>query len=363
MTKILVMEDEQSLLEEVLDMLRFEEFDAIGAENGEVGVRMAREHLPDLIICDIMMPKLNGYGVLLELHSDPSTSMIPFIFLTAKADREQLRYGMDLGADDYITKPFTHDELLNAIHTRLERQRSLQEKYEQRLDDLRQAIVLALPHELRTPLTSIIGYAELMSMDSEYLDAEQISEMATSILKAGQRLHRQIENYLLYAQLEIIKLDPGWIIRLHENRLPKPADVIQNVANQRAHEAQREQDLTLTLDNATARISRESLEKIVLELVDNAFKFSKAGTPINIHGFSTNSDYVITVEDRGRGMKAEQVQALGAYMQFERKLHEQQGSGLGLILARRLSEIYGGSLSIESVPDKGTRVTLTIPLC
>ncbi|NKB17672.1 MAG: response regulator, partial [Pseudanabaena sp. CRU_2_10] len=112
MTKILVVEDMDSLREEIIETLTYEGFEVIGAENGAVGVELALKHLPNLIICDVMMPELNGYETLTTLRREPSTATIPFIFLTAKADKVDMRQGMQLGADDYLTKPFTIEELL-----------------------------------------------------------------------------------------------------------------------------------------------------------------------------------------------------------------------------------------------------------
>lgn len=115
MTKILVIEDEHSLRKDIMEMLSFEGYALVGAENGLVGIQEARKHLPDLIICDIMMPELDGYDVLDELRRDPQTAAIPFIFLTARTDKIDRRHGMEQGADDYLTKPFSVGDLLNTI--------------------------------------------------------------------------------------------------------------------------------------------------------------------------------------------------------------------------------------------------------
>ncbi|MBR8836642.1 MAG: response regulator [Stigonema ocellatum SAG 48.90 = DSM 106950] len=129
MKKILVIEDEAQSREMFLECLEVEGFDAIGAENGFVGVRRAQEKLPDLVICDILMPELDGYGVLTTLRQNPLTAIIPFIFLTAKVTKTEQRQGMKLGADDYLTKPSTVEELLEAIAARLEKQATMKEWY------------------------------------------------------------------------------------------------------------------------------------------------------------------------------------------------------------------------------------------
>ncbi|WP_373529995.1 response regulator [Nostoc sp.] len=129
MTKILVIEDEPESRDIFLDSLEAEGFEAIAAENGLVGIQQAQEHLPDLVLCDIMMPELDGYGVLNTLRQNPLTATIPFIFLSAKSSKTEVRQGMKLGADDYLTKPSTVEELLEAIATRLEKQAAMRQCY------------------------------------------------------------------------------------------------------------------------------------------------------------------------------------------------------------------------------------------
>ncbi|KPQ33686.1 MAG: Response regulators consisting of a CheY-like receiver domain and a winged-helix DNA-binding domain [Phormidesmis priestleyi Ana] len=126
-TKILVIEDEDETREIFLRSLAFEQFNAMGAKDGETGVELAMRHRPDLIICDIMMPQMDGYGVLTKLRSQEKTLSIPFIFLTAKVTMEELRLGMGLGADDYLTKPCTIEQFLSAISTRLRRNQEIRE--------------------------------------------------------------------------------------------------------------------------------------------------------------------------------------------------------------------------------------------
>ena len=134
MTTILAIEDEAKIRDNIQDILELEGFTVLTAENGKVGVEFAQEQRPDLIVCDVSMPKLNGYDVLVALRQDPSTIEIPFIFLTANASRADIRKGMSLGADDYLTKPFTPTELLEAIATRLEKQAVMKERYRDLLE-------------------------------------------------------------------------------------------------------------------------------------------------------------------------------------------------------------------------------------
>jgi DNA-binding response OmpR family regulator len=127
--KILLIEDNKAVRENIMEILELANYQVLGAENGKVGVELATNETPDLIICDIMMPELDGYGVLHMLSKAPKTSAIPFIFLTAKAERTDFRKGMEMGADDYITKPFDDIELLNAVEMRLKKAELLKSEF------------------------------------------------------------------------------------------------------------------------------------------------------------------------------------------------------------------------------------------
>ena len=147
---ILVIEDERSLLANLVKILNYSGFRVISAEDGLTGVLLAQSHLPDLIVCDILMPYLDGYGVLTQLLQDPTTAKIPFIFLSAKADRSDIRVGMNLGADDYLTKPFSSNELIEAISARLDKQAKITQPF---LDYMQQAV-----HDLEK-----VAYCDLLT--------------------------------------------------------------------------------------------------------------------------------------------------------------------------------------------------------
>ena len=355
MAIILVIEDQTDLLEDVMELLQFEGYEVWGASDGRSGVQIAHDRLPDLIICDVMMPELDGFGVLFELRCEPMTTTIPFIFLTARTAREDLRRGMQLGADDYLTKPFTQNELLSAVNVMLAKRQALEKESEARLDEMRQSLLSTLPHEFRTPLTSILGYGQLL-LDFDTLESSQVQNMIKVIIQAGNRLYRLIENYLLYAQIEIIRTDPDRINKLRGVRVVNPEREIIRTAGDKAVEVERAGDLTIHIENVPFIMSDEGLKKIVEELVDNAFKFSEYGSPVEILGKVSGNAYSLCVSDQGHGMTANQIRKVGAFTQFERKLYEQQGMGLGLVLSKRIVELYGGHLEIESRLHEGTQL-------
>lgn len=357
MAKILVIDDEQDIRDKILKILEYEGFETMSAENGRIGVQMAKKHSPDLIICDVLMPGLSGYGVLIELRSDQLTATIPFIFLTAKSAQEDFRQGMKLGADDYLTKPFKVSDLLDAIHTRLEKHAAESKQ----MEELRLTLSHALPHELKTPLTAIIGFTEfLLNIDRELLpDLDEILEMQRFIHNCALNLKRLIENYLLYARLRLLEYEPEKRKMWQSGHVTiGTKKLITAWVTQKAEEIQRQEDVVLKLVEANIQISEVQLQKIIIELLDNACKFSEKGMPIHVVAAITGNQYLLKITDHGRGMTKEQIANIGAYMQFERKQYEQQGSGLGLIISRMLVQLHGGELTIESTSKEGTTVTV-----
>lgn len=136
MTKILIIEDNDNIRENVIEILELSGYEVFAAENGKKGVELALKIIPDIVLCDIMMPELDGYGVIHILHKNPETQAIPIIFLTAKAERTDIRKGMELGVDDYLTKPFDDMELLRAIEARLKKKELQQLFYGQTAENL-----------------------------------------------------------------------------------------------------------------------------------------------------------------------------------------------------------------------------------
>jgi signal transduction histidine kinase len=365
--RILVIEDAFTLRKDIIEMLTFEGFDVHGAENGQLGIERARELNPDLIICDIMMPVLDGFGVLHALQKDAALATTPFIFLTARTDRMDVRQGMELGADDFLTKPFTAAELIRTVHARLQKVAAFEDESTRAMDNLRGNIIMALPHELRTPLHVILGFSELLMNDSDFIDAERVNDMARHINRAGSRLYHLIENFIIYAQTEIALNDPKERVAMGEGTTLYPKTAIETYATAKAEQGQRNQsrrdDLFMhVVDVEAVGISEDFLKKLVEEIVDNAFKFSSPGSQVHVRTLIEGPWYVLQVTDNGRGMKQEHIDAIGAVMQFERRVFEQQGAGLGLVVCRRLAQLNGGDLTIESELERGTRVTVHLPM-
>ncbi len=362
MAKILVIEDEEAIRENILELLEAENFESIGAANGKVGIKMAIEQIPDLILCDMIMPEIDGHGVLKALRSEPITATIPFVFLTAKAEKTDIRLGMELGADDYITKPCTPQELLKAVAIRLEKHKAISRKSQKTLDELRSNISMSLPHELRTPLNAIMGFSELILSEYSVLEESDILDMIGHIQISGHRLYRLVQNFLLYTELEIAATNPELLKEMRNSEFSCIKSLLSEKARQQAKQANRIDDLQLNLQNSSVAIDSIRLTKILEELLDNAFKFSSEGTPVFVTALVENQRFILSVKDQGRGMTAAQIAQLEAYMQFDRQLYQQAGVGLGLAIVKRITELHGGNLKIENSPHQETIVSVFLPI-
>jgi signal transduction histidine kinase len=359
--KILVIDDEEWLREMIQLALRQHGFEVIESANGTDGIEKARKELPDLILCDVNMGKVDGYLTLSALRTEAPTAAIPFILMTGLADNAGMRHGMELGADDYLPKPFTTDALYAAVDARLKKSQTLRDEAERKLAHLRDNISLMMPHEMRTPLNGILSNAEMLATSAATLKPSEIAEMGQEIYKSSQRLERLIENFLIYAQLELIAADPKNVNALRIGRTEHPAPLLKKIAETHAAHSSRPNDLAVEAADMPVPMSENYFSKVANELVHNAFKFSAAGSPVRVTLAGTFNGIQLSISDQGRGFSTEQIRRIGAYTQFDRKIQDQQGLGLGLAIAKRLVELHGGTLSIEGEKSAGTTVIAKLP--
>lgn len=195
MTKILIIEDEGSIRKGLAEILRLEGFEILTAEDGQAGANLAEEYLPDIIISDILMPVMNGHQVLKHLNSLENTKHIPFIFISALADRDDLRKGMNSGADDYLTKPFTRAELLNAIHARLEKAKTQKERIDHQIESFRDQHNSGLLLETMTPLNNLTDISNYLEILAEKPDKQLILNSVSDLKSNIEKLRHLIEKH------------------------------------------------------------------------------------------------------------------------------------------------------------------------
>jgi len=356
MKTILVVEDDNIIREDIAFSLSLNNYETIEAANGFEAVDLAKIHLPSLIISDIMMPKMDGYELLRALQQEEKTASIPFLFLSARTDKSDVRKGMNLGADDYITKPFDLEDLVVAVEARLKKREIAERHYQQRFEDLRSSIRSILPHEIRTPLNAILGFTDFI-LKNPSNNLENIEEMLSRVYSSAKKLNRLFENYLIYANLEIIATNQDEIDKLIESKTYFVKHIIFDIAMYKAELYKRKGDLEIHLVDGNVKVANEFFVKSIEELIDNAFKFSEQKTNVIINSYIETQFYVIEIVDYGCGFSSEQIKSIGDYVQFDRKLYDHQESGIGLTIIKRIADLHKGQLEITPMKD-GSSVSL-----
>lgn len=245
MNKILIIEDDLDLLEELQDLLLYENYQVVAAQNAEKAWEMLKLHQPDLVLSGIKMPGVDGLEWLKKLRSQPEYALLPFIFLTGLSTFQESRQAMDSGADDYLVKPVRAKDLLNSIQTRLKRYHLMRQQYQMGHLMQRQLMLHHFPHELLTPLSALIGTAKVLQKQCHQLPPARLSEMADVMLRNGQRLNQLLQNQLMYLELTSDQLDGEILQRVKESGPLKLEPYVISMAKDRAAYYERENDLQL----------------------------------------------------------------------------------------------------------------------
>ncbi len=357
--KILVIDDEKIFVENLAEVVEHRGYDVKMASSGEEAIVLAKEFLPDLILCDVSMDGMSGYEVLEELKKDETTFNIPFIFLTGKAEPVDIRKGMGLGADDYITKPFYIDDLFRAIEVRLNKHKKVSGFYESKILDIKQVVLKTLPHELRSPLNTILGYTQLIIARYDEFKKHEVIAMLSEVENSGRKLLRLITNYNFYNSLVS---SPETILNSNKENVVYSSMILDTLPFEIASRYNRTNDLKTDVVNANLIITNECFSKIVEELTDNAFKFSKEGTTVEIKSHIKDNMYILEFIDKGEEMTEEEFMQIGAFEQFGREQKEQQGAGMGLAIVSQIMKLWNGQLKFTTKPGGIIIFSVSIPI-
>jgi len=362
---ILVIDDEPAIRLGVAVAIRRHGLQVIEAVDGNEGLKKAREHLPDLIISDVMMPPPDGFELKRLLNSDPSTSSIPFIFLTARSGKDDRLAGIRDGADDYIAKPFGMDELiarLDALLRRVETERrrgreQMAEIARQDMEKLKNEILQNFHHELRTPLMNIIAPLEL-AINNKFSDPELQSYFLRTALSNVDKLESLVSDIIILSNVDLVNLNP------FRQSIDLDIHIIEPVYKRLERYASKELSFTYQIiGEGEIKAARREFTQSVLHLVDNAFKFSSQNGRVNldIHP-GLNGGVKIAVSDDGPGVPVELREKVFEkfYQVSQGDSRQHDGLGVGLTIARATFRHLGGDVKIVDSPD-GCLVLAELP--
>lgn len=369
---ILVVEDEPAILEGITALLELLDSDyrvsVQTATNGEEGLAAMKRNPPDLIISDIIMPRMNGFEFLTAVRANPRWVHTPFIFLTAKGRKEDIFEGRRSGAELYITKPFNGTELLELVKTQLDRTFELRRVREQRLESLKRNVLQLLNHEFRTPLTYVTAYYEMLADSlNEMGDVATLQEYLRGIQVGSARLTHLVEDLI-----RIIEIRTGEA----RTRFQREAQPIENVgallrqrirlvqAEARQHGIRIEEDIAADLPPVFG--APFLLSDMLDRLLDNAVKFTHVQTEqekvIRVSARAKKGDVFLTVADTGIGFPPHISGLLfDVFYQYNRERLEQQGSGAGLAIVKGYAELHRAWVDVESQVGAGSTFTVVLP--
>ncbi|MBP0019637.1 MAG: hybrid sensor histidine kinase/response regulator [Cyanobacteria bacterium SBLK] len=360
---ILAIEDERINRRIIQEVLESGGYRVLLAATGEIGLDIAKNELPDLILSDIMMPGLDGYKVVALLRDNHVTNAIPIIFLTAKASWEDLRRGMEVGVDDYLTKPFKAKELLNSVASRLERQaiynRHIQQE-RQKVEELEKLNSIT-SHEFRTPLAVISSSVGILKSFSDKLSEEKKQKHLETI-----QIYVKHTTQLLDDILDINRVESGKIninlesISVFEfcqtliQELQISSDRHEILFSYRTREAQ-------PIGEVKALLDKKILRQILMNLLSNAIKYSPEGGEVRLELTASDRQIEFQVRDSGIGIPKNEQATLFQSFNRASNVGTIQGTGLGLSIVKKCVELHGGQIRFMSEVGWGTIFIVTLP--
>ncbi len=333
----------------ILEELLGEEYILETASSGEEALARATTFQPELVLLDIMMPGIDGYETCRRLRQDPALRHIKIIMVSAKAMLAERLKGYEVGADDYVTKPFDDVELLSKVQVYL-RLKSAEE-----VDQLKSNVLALLGHETRTPLNGLIGPAEMLMSDDD-MDADGRKVLAEMIYRNATRLHQLFEKVMMLSALRSGKVD----LEMEDADLVEVVrDAVEDI--QEAATSRKVKIEATFTESLLATFARTRLRMVFGAILDNAVRFSLEGGSVEIRGTTEDGCCVIAVTDHGKGIAPDFVpHVFDAFTDADTR-HHTEGQGLSLAIARHTVELHGGTIDAQSVPGRQTTLSIRLP--
>lgn len=352
--KILLVDDEVNLRETITELLIHSNYTVISAPNGQEALEILDYWTPDLIISDIMMPIMDGYLFQEIVKENELLNHIPFIFLTAKTDDDEMEKCILNGVDLFLVKPFKIEDLIKIIEVKIQRF----EKIKNANNNINDSNSNYFKHEINNPLSGILSFIDILLDPKNNLEEEAIKVFHNSIKTSGEKLNRTLKNSILYQNLKNNKLE------FSEDSYSEISNSFLKIKNQIIHLNKiTGRRIRFDVEESNIKIKEEYLHFILFELMSNALKFSEANKKIIVSGKKYNSKfYELAIQDFGIGFSEEELKKIEINQQISREKKEKQGLGLGLFMSKAFIKKIRGVFSINSQKDVGTTILIYFPL-
>ncbi len=355
--KILIVDDIPTNIQVLGSVLRKAGYEVAFTDNGQDAINKTKSNHYDLILLDIMMPSMDGFEVCSILKKMPDSKEIPIIFLTAKTDSDSLIKAFELGAVDYLTKPFKAAELLARVKTHISLKYTTEELVKS--NAVKDKLFSIVAHDLRGPVGNLGAALEVLIENLDTFDKDALAEVLIDLKNSASRSYELLQNLLKWArsQSNTIEFIPS--AQNLNNIIQENADLLQSSASQKQITLKTEIDGKIEV---FADVNM--LKTIFRNLLSNSIKFSHQNGSVIVKAKKTGDFAKIIIQDFGVGIKSENIKKLlSAHEHFSTYgTANEKGTGLGLSLCKDFVERNGGKISVESEEGKGTEVFFTLPL-
>jgi len=348
-SRILIVDDTVDTVELLKKRLRSEGYDTAEAYDGEECLRQVDAYNPDLILLDVMMPKLNGYEVCERLKADENSRYIPVLMLTAKSEVENKVKGLDIGADDYLAKPFDYKELSARVRSLLTIKTAHEKLAEEEKSEALDHMIDEVAHEIRNPLVSIGGFARRVYKNLPHGDANK--KYMEMIIEDVARLETMIKQLIELKTADISFMEPVNI----NNVIIDALKMFDQDFEEKAIDVETE----LSDNPPLVYADKEQLKKAISNLVKNSIEAMTTDTKIlKIASSISNGRVEIQISDTGKGISRDKLKNIFDPL-FTSKIY---GPGIGLTFTLKIIQDHRGTISVESEPGKGTTFTIRLPM-
>lgn len=364
--RILIIDSTPIVEPSLAGALRQRGFTVFIAQTCTEGIELAHKHLPNLIVLEMYMDDgCTGFDVMQQLKPLETTILPLYVMLTSKPTLPLLRSVVNAGAIDCLNKNDIA-ECVSIIIRRLAYHKRSLNLVDRWMQNMRNSLLVTLSHEFRNPLATLLAAAELLQLYSlNSNDHQELTIFATETMKAGLKLRRHLERCLYYVGLVSLQIDVDGdgLNRLRQEQSSITTHLVNEIIHRvKAEYPQSEINLRLDFQDSTIPVAMEirALMTVLQELLDNAFKFSPPQSDIRINGKVDNNAYEFEIYNTGRPLTQKQIDAIGAFVQFDRERYEQQGLGLGLMTVKIIAELFNASFSVLPC-ENSTHVQFRIP--
>jgi two-component system sensor histidine kinase/response regulator len=375
---VLVVDDHPHNLKVLGTILNKNGYFPLFAQSGVKALSAIKNKLPDLILLDVMMPEMDGFEMCKQLKQDATLAEIPVIFLTAKTEQEDVIAGLELGAVDYVTKPFNHKELITRVSTHLEL-RAVKAELSQKVEELKQAntkldqkveefkqanatkdkFLSIIAHDLKTPFNALLNLSSLLANNDTQLSAEKRKKLSQLILQTSDSGYHLLENLL-----DLSRSQTGRI-QVTPATLDLKEIVEHNIELVGGNAKAKHINICSSIGDITSVVADGNmLDTVIRNLLTNAIKFTPTNGKVEISAKTEGHEVEISISDTGVGIKPEDMDKLFR-MDVSFTTYgtaQEKGSGLGLILCQEFVEKNGGTIGVESQEGKGSRFYIRLPV-